>query len=158
MQDLEELLAQMADARTIYGPEPVAPYHGGNRGVRSEHAYLTSRRRRMSATDVPHQGSSTTENARDLRPGLLIRSAADDAGTGPGCHTTGASSHRPGSRSRLDGSIRPAGTGLSTADYRHPSRRRNASAGSAAWTRARAPVTRTPSPCAITGLSSSSVT
>jgi hypothetical protein len=32
MQDLEELLAQMADARKIYGKEPVAPYHGGNRG------------------------------------------------------------------------------------------------------------------------------
>jgi hypothetical protein len=30
MQDLEKLLAQMADARQIYGKEPVAPYHGGS--------------------------------------------------------------------------------------------------------------------------------
>ena len=37
MQDLEELLAQMADARKVYGKELVAPYHGGNRVLGSEH-------------------------------------------------------------------------------------------------------------------------
>ena len=38
MQDLEELLAQMADAREIYGKEPVAPYHGGNGGLHTYEA------------------------------------------------------------------------------------------------------------------------
>jgi hypothetical protein len=38
MQDLEELLAQMADARKIYGKEPVAPYRGGNRVLGSSAA------------------------------------------------------------------------------------------------------------------------
>jgi hypothetical protein len=38
MQDLEELLAQMAGARKIYGKEPVAPYHGGNRVLGSSTA------------------------------------------------------------------------------------------------------------------------
>ena len=60
MQDFEELLAQMADARKIYGKEPVAPYHGGNRAFGSEHGYLTSTPWRMSATDVPRRHSSTT--------------------------------------------------------------------------------------------------
>ena len=50
MQDLEELLAQMADARKVYGKEPVAPYHGGNRVLGSEHGY-------------PHQDA--VENERD---------------------------------------------------------------------------------------------
>ena len=49
MQDLEELLVQMADARKIYGNELVAPYHGGNRVFGSEHG-------------LPHQ--DTVENER----------------------------------------------------------------------------------------------
>lgn len=39
MQDLEELLAQIADARKIYGKEPVAPYHSANRVLGSKHGY-----------------------------------------------------------------------------------------------------------------------
>ena len=50
MQDLEELLAQMADARKLYGQEPVAPYHGGNPVLGSEHGY-------------PHQDA--VQNERD---------------------------------------------------------------------------------------------
>lgn len=58
MQDLEELLAQMAHARKIYGKEPVAPYHGDNRVSGFEPGYLTSKPVEMSVTDVLHLAPS----------------------------------------------------------------------------------------------------
>ena len=78
MQDLEELLAQMADARKIYGKEPVAPYHGGNRvsgssaGSRVDAARAEQHASRQPArTDLHRPGGQAPGSSRS---GLSRRS------------------------------------------------------------------------------------
>jgi hypothetical protein len=58
MQDLEELLAQMADARKIYGKEPVAPYHGSNHVWDDRADRFCGPTRCIGPTDAIREGST----------------------------------------------------------------------------------------------------